>query len=287
VISYLRLIYYLLRPDTIFVRRTSNGLGDNLLLSMILPELRKKHPDRRIVVETPWPEIFANNPNADWVTGLHMKTTRRHIKPRYHVEETTTASIYEQTMAYVGERRKAQPRLYLTEEETTGIRERYPFPYLALCPTGERDFFANRKEWGLPNFQRLRDLLAGFQVVQIGLPGDPLLERVIDGRELTVRETAAVIRQSLLFLGLEGGLMHLARSVGSRAVIIYGGLVRPEISGYDENVNVYNAVACSPCFHSDRRHEPCESMACMKGISPEQVFEMITSRLLPEQRLEV
>ena len=287
MISYLRLVYYLLRPDTIFVRRTSNGLGDNLLLSMILPELRKKNPDRRIVVETPWPELFANNPNADWVTGLHMKTTRRHIKPRYHVEETTAVSIYEQTMAYIGEHRKAQPRLYLTDEETAGIRERYPFPYIALCPTGERDFFANRKEWGLPNFQRLRDLLAGFQFVQIGLPGDPLLERVIDGRELTVRETAAAIRQSLLFLGLEGGLMHLARSVGSRAVIIYGGLVRPEISGYDENVNVYNAVPCSPCFHSDRRHEPCESMACMKGISPEQVFEIITSRLLPEQRLEV
>jgi ADP-heptose:LPS heptosyltransferase len=287
MVPYLRLIYYLLRPDTAFVRRPSNGLGDNLLLSMVLPELRKQHPDRKIVVETPWPELFANNPGADWVTDKHLKTTRRHIKPKYHVDEATRTSIYEQVMACVGERRKAQPVLYLTDAETMRIRKLYPFPYIAFCPTGERDFFANRKEWGLPKFQQLRDLLADIQFVQIGVAGDPLLERVIDGRDLTVRETAAAISNSLLFLGLEGGLMHLARSVGSRSVIIYGGLVRPEISAYDENVNVYNGVPCSPCFHSDRRHEPCESMACMKGISPRQVFDMITSQLLPGRHQEV
>ena len=87
--SYLRLAYYLLRPRTIFVRCATHGLGDNLLISAVLPYLRKKHPNHKIIVETRWPELFRNNPNADWVTDRHMKTTKRHIKPKYHVHQHT------------------------------------------------------------------------------------------------------------------------------------------------------------------------------------------------------
>ena len=285
--AYLKLLYFLANPKTVFLRRPSHGLGDNLLLSILLPDLRREHPGHKIVVETPWPDLFKHNPGADWATDRHLMTTRRHIKPRYHIDEKTTVSIYEQLTGFVGKPRRAAPRMFLTKSEVEAIARRFPFDYITVCPVGKTSFCANRKEWGLANFQRLRDLLADFQFVQIGLPGDPLLERVIDGRDLQVRETAAAIGHSTFFLGLEGGLMHLARSVHARSVIIYGGLVRPEISAYDENVNVYNAVPCSPCFHSDRPHEPCESMACMKGISPEQVFDTITSRLLSGRRLEV
>jgi ADP-heptose:LPS heptosyltransferase len=197
VVSDLRFIYYLLRLDTIFVRRTSNGLGDNLLLTMILPEFKKQYPGRKLVVETPWPEFFAGNPNVDWVTNKHFKTTRRHINPRYHVDETTTESICEQTMAYVGRPRRAQPVLYRTDQELERLRRLYPSPYVAFCPTGERDFFANRKEWGLANFQRLRDMLGDLEFLQVGLPADPLLARGIDGRALTIRETGAATKHSL------------------------------------------------------------------------------------------
>lgn len=283
--SYMRLVYYLLRPKTIFVRRTSDGLGDNLLLSLVLPELRKKYPDRKIVVETPWKELFDNNPCLDWVTDRHLKTTGRHIKPKYHVDENTTTSIQEQVLAYVGEPRRASPQIYLSPEEIQNVKRRFPFDYVTICPVGQQDFFANRKEWGMASFQRLRDLLADIRFVQVGMPADPLLANVIDFRRLGVRETAAAIQNSLLFVGLEGGLMHLARAVGKRAAVIYGGLLRPAITGYDENLNVYNAVECSPCFHSDYRHERCESMACMKGISPETVYDMIRSRFLNQDNL--
>jgi ADP-heptose:LPS heptosyltransferase len=286
MLAYLRLLYFLARPGTIFVRRPSHGLGDNLLLSAILPDLRSKYPGRKIVVETPWPELFKHNPDADWVTDRHLKTTRRHLRPRYHVDETTTVSVFEQLTGCVGEPHRAAPRMFLTTREIAAIEHRFPFDYIAICPVGKTSFCANRKEWGLSNFQRLRDLLADFQFVQIGLPADPLLERVIDARELSVREAGAAISRSLFFLGLEGGMMHLARSVEQRAAVIYGGYIRPEIIGYEENVNLYSAVPCSPCFHSDRRHEPCESMACMKGLSPEHVYDSIMSKLLSGRRQE-
>ena len=280
MLQYLRLLYFLARPGTVFVRRPSHGLGDNLLLSAVLPDLRAKYPGRKIVVETAWPALFRHNPDADWVTDRHLKTTARHLRPRYHVDPSTTVSIYEQLAGCVGRPRRAAPRLFLDPAEIEAARRRFPFDYVAVAPVGKTSFCANRKEWGVANFQRLRDLLGDIRFVQVGLPADPLLERVVDARNLSVRETAAAIGRALFFLGLEGGLMHLARSVGTRSAIVYGGLIRPEISAYEGNVNVANPVECSPCFHSDRPHQPCESMACMKGISPEAVFDLIAARLL-------
>jgi ADP-heptose:LPS heptosyltransferase len=279
VLASVKLLWYLARPKTIFLRRTSNSLGDNLVMSSILPDLRMKYPDHKIVVETPWKELFRNNPYADWVTDRHFMTTDRHIKPRYHVDETTTVSVFEQTARYAGKGRGGAPQIYLSGEEIAQAASRFPGDYITICPVGLQDFFANRKEWGLARFQRLRDLLSDYRFVQIGLPTDPLLDGVSDFRRVGVRETAAAIRNSLFFIGLEGGLMHLTRAVGKRAVIIYGGLLKPEITGYAENLNVYNAAACSPCFHSDYRHEPCASMECMEGIRPEAVHELIRARL--------
>ena len=126
MLSYPRLIYYLLRPNTTFVRRTSNGLGDNILLSAILPTIRKIHPRCRIVVETPFPELFENNPFVDWVTDKHLKTTRRHVVPRYRVDRDTRTSFTEQMMRYVATQEAGAPQLYLTEAEIRGHESAFP-----------------------------------------------------------------------------------------------------------------------------------------------------------------
>jgi ADP-heptose:LPS heptosyltransferase len=278
--DYVRLVYYLLKRQTFFLRCSTFGLGDNLLLSALLPELRRRYPSRPIVVETRWPELFLNNPYPDWVTGRHIKTTPRHIKPKYHVDLETDVSIYRQLMGKIGADRESAPELYLTDREIAGAQSAFPFEYVCVCPVGKTTFCANRKEWGLENFQILRDLMTETRFVQVGLPGDPLLDGVVDARHLSVRMTAAAMRNSLFFLGLEGGLMHLAKAVGRRAVVIYGGMIRPDISGYAENINIYQAVDCSPCFHSDYAHTPCESMKCMKAITPQMVYDRIREEFM-------
>lgn len=280
---YLKLIYYLLNRRTVFLRCATQGLGDNLLLSAVLPYLRHKYSARPLVVETRWPELFKHNPNADWVTHLHMKTTARHIKPKYHIDCETRDSLYTQLMSKVGAEGEGFPEIFLTDEEVAEIGRRFPGEYWTICPKGKTTFCANRKEWGVENFQRLRDLMPGLRFVQIGMPSDPLLDNVVDGRGLSVRQTAAAIRKSRCFVGLEGGLMHLTKAVGGRAVIIYGGFIRPEVSGYSENLNIYSPVSCSPCFHSDYSHDECKTMECMRAIRPEGVLELII-RKFPDLR---
>jgi hypothetical protein len=279
MLGYPKLAYYLLRPRTVFLRCATHGLGDNLLLSVVLPWLRQAYPDHKIVVETRWPELFRNNPYADWVTDRHMKTTARHIKPKYHIDSDTTTSICRQLMKWVGAEGERFPEIFLTPDEVEKIERRFPFVFVTVAPRGKTTFAANRKEWGFENFQQLRDLVPGVRFVQVGVASDPLLEHVVDGRGLTARETAAAMRRSLFFVGLEGGLMHLAKAAGGKAIIIYGGFLRPEISGYAGNINIYAPVACSPCFHSDYHHEVCDSMKCMKSITPEMVLERMRAWL--------
>ena len=278
--SYLQLFYYLLRPKTIFVMRTSNGLGDNLLLSVLLPYLRKKNPKHKIVVETRFPELFKNNPYVDWVTNRHFKTTKRHIKPKYRIYKNTKFSFIEQMLNYIGVNENGSPQLYLAKNEIESIKEQFPYPYITICPVGKTEFSANRKEWGFNNFQRLRNLLSEYKFVQIGLNTDPLLDNLIDGRGLFIRKTAALIHNSLFFIGLEGGFMHLSKAVGKRALIIFGGYIDPKNSGYDDNINLYSQVDCSPCYHSNAPHEYCDSMKCMKAIAPEMVYKKIQTHLL-------
>lgn len=275
MLEYLKLIYYLLNPKSIFLRRFSKGMGDNLLLTILLPHLKNKYPNSKIIIETEWPDLFTNNPYPDWVTTKHIKTTKKHIRPKYRINETTEVSLYNQIMSYVDIDKKGVPELFLTEDELSDIKKKYPGNYIVICPEGKQSFTANRKEWGFHNFQKLIKLLNDFTFVQIGSTNDKLLDGVIDARGLNIRESAALIKNSLLFVGLEGGLMHLTKAVGKRGVIIYGGFIKPEISGYDDFINIYNHVHCSPCFNSDKKHTSCETLECFRDITPEMVSEKI------------
>ena len=74
---------------------------------------------------------------------------------------------------------------------------------------------------------------------------------------------------SLVFIGLEGFLMHLARAVNCRSVIIYGGRIKPSQIGYVANKNLYSPVECSPCW----LRNPCDhNRKCMDMITVEQVI---------------
>ncbi|MCF7858928.1 MAG: glycosyltransferase family 9 protein [Candidatus Cloacimonetes bacterium] len=282
MIEYLILAYYYLRPRTIIIRRISNAMGDCLLLSIAVQGLRNKFPDYKVIIECKWPELFINNPLVDWVTRKHITMTRRHIKPKYHILPETTESIYKQISQYTGLDEIFYPQIFLTASEIKEAASRFPFPYITICPVGKAKFSANRKEWGIENFQKVVDSFPNIKFVQIGTLGNPLLKRVVDARGLKIRESAAVLCNARFFIGLEGGLMHLSRAVDTLSVIIYGGFINPELSKYKENLNIVNLVLCSPCFSSEEKHKDCQTMLCMKAISADDVCSRIRENFKEE-----
>ena len=133
------------------------------------------------------------------------------------------------------------------------------------------------KEWGAASFQQIVDAL-GHEVhfVQVGAPADPTLRGAVDARGRPRRETAAILAASSCFVGLVGFLMHLARAVDTRAVIVYGGREAPWQTGYAGNENLTTGVPCSPCWLWNRCAYDRE---CLTAIAPEVVAAAVRAQL--------
>ena len=75
-------------------------------------------------------------------------------------------------------------------------------------------------------------------------------------------------------------LMHAAASVDVKSVIIYGGRETPKNSGYDNNINLYQKIDCSPCWIHEEDGEFCvNEMNCMKRIKPSIIYSAVINLL--------
>jgi hypothetical protein len=149
-------------------------------------------------------------------------------------------------------------------------------PFVVIEPGTNQDWFGALRAWPITKwisvFQKFTSEYPSIPVVQIGLKETPLIEGVLDMRGKTsFRQAALVIRQSALFMGTEGGLMHAARAVGANALILWGGVTLPEFAGYPESQRVIcHYVDCAPCGNlgwCDKGH------VCMESIEVDEVME--------------
>ena len=121
-------------------------------------------------------------------------------------------------------------------------------------------------------------LYPNLDIVQLGVGDREVLTGVTDltGRT-SFREAASLIARSRLFIGTEGGLMHLAASMGTPSVILWGGITLPEFAGYpDQHHIICHYVDCAPCGNLgwcdyDRK--------CMNSIEVGEVVEAVRSEL--------
>jgi hypothetical protein len=113
---------------------------------------------------------------------------------------------------------------------------------------------APNKDWGMAKYQAVasRLLAAGHDVVQFSYGRDRLRDvRVI--HTPTFRHALAALRNAAYAVLHEGGLHHGAAAVGVPAVVIFGGFIPPQVTGYPMHVNLTGgAVACgslNKCTH--------------------------------------
>jgi len=277
------------RPKSIF--RFDGGIGDDLICTAVLRELYKRTGDRPWMLSH-YPDLFRLNPDISVIArkekpgvnlvikALKLPVTQlsyaqhdngRDIQPNRHVMTVLCESLG------ISGRIRKRPYLFLTNREKT--RGRIHPQQIAIQTSGlAAKYAAKTKEWYPDRFQKVVNAFRGnYQFVQIGAKQDPLLEGVVDMRGKTaIRESAAILQNSLLFIGLAGFLQHLARSVDCRSVIIYGGRELPSQTGYACNRNMVSNPACSPCWlYNDCPH----GVMCMSDISVEQVVTAAKSQL--------
>ena len=89
---------------------------------------------------------------------------------------------------------------------------------------------------------------AGFAVVQVGLKKEDFIPGVThDLRGLTsISEVGLIIKHGECHIDTEGGLVHLARAVNRRSVVMFGP-TPAAVFGYDQNINL-SSSSCTDCW---------------------------------------
>lgn len=246
----------------------TGGIGDDLMGTTVFHELRRREA-RGIAVTTQHPSLFRNNPDVDRIVWSELPRLNRWLReglpfvrlgyadynPNSDQDEPLTEHVLVKLCRLAGITGPVdlRPYLYLTPQESAGGR--FGANQVVIQSSGRAAaHFMQNKEWFPERFQEVcARLCADHTVVQIGSPEDPPLEGAVDLRGKTsLRQSAAILANSLVFVGLVGFLMHLARAVDCRAVIVYGGREKPWQTGYIENLNVTGDTLCSPCWLRSR-----------------------------------
>ena len=100
--------------------------------------------------------------------------------------------------------------------------------------------------------------------------------------QLTIQESAEVMRKGLFHIDMEGGLSILNQHLGKKSVVLFGPTA-PEQQGRSFNLNLRSDI-CMPCYewgsyryhklYEDRNKLSCK-VECMKGLKPDFVISKI------------
>lgn len=263
------------------------GFGDDLLLTAVLHELRRRDSGRLAVI-TRLTDLFAHSPDVDvvlhndWpVLEAQLRRGRPGVHPQYYraseipdVDGAPPWHIIAEMCHQIGLHGEVtlQPHLYLQPGELAD-RRRAPSgrPRIAIQSMAQGSLnAAPNKVWTPGRYQEVVDRNRHrFDFVQLGTLHDTPLAGAEDRRgRTTPRESALVLAQCDAAVCYTGFLMHLARAAGTRSVVVFGGREHPAISGYPCNENLFTSLPCSPCW---RRQTCVADHACMTAISAADV----------------
>lgn len=169
-------------------------------------------------------------------------------------------------------------------------------PYAIIHPAAS----ASYKRWNLDAFKELANRLHSTQGLGIACIGDrsdqPICSAISEtaaasgatavslAGQLTLHETATLIKGARVFIGADSGLAHLAIALGTPSVVLFGP-TDPAKWGFcsHQHAVVHGDLPCAPCcmFGS---HKPCRTIACMEAITVDQVLTAVHQVLTPGPR---
>ena len=162
------------------------------------------------------------------------------------------------------------------EEELAWI-ESLPNDYVVIEPTIKQRAGMANKTWGFDRYQQVVKKLNQIKWVQLVQDDTtPRLNGVQHIRTFSFRSAMATLSRAIGYLGPEGGLHHASAAVGIPAVVIFGGYISPEVTGYEGHINLFTGTGLG-CGNADQ----CECR-CIASITVGQVCEAV-EKLLARQ----
>jgi len=255
------------------------AMGDVLLCTSALRELKRRNPDCHVTFYTSFPSLIAGLPFIDRVRPSHEAVGKalwlcyeRSLPPRRHLARLIGDHLGLDV-------RDVRPSCMLDSAERARFREAWkdlPRPWIIV--NRHASAWTPNKEWPEEHWEALIDrLLSWASVIEIGQVPHPDSGRDPDrylsliGRTSLDQLVASVAAADLL-VGPISGPTHVAAAFQVPSVVIYGGYEHPVCTAYENNINLYSALPCSPCWLRDQ----CpHGRKCLHQITPAAVEDAL------------
>ncbi|MDC0058096.1 hypothetical protein OAJ21_02735 [Pelagibacteraceae bacterium] len=282
------------------------GLGDDLMVTSFVEKEKKKHPDKQIVIGNLKEKIiydsliYLNNPNltpidkVDRNKPIHFINYHNRNRP-YIDYQNSNNNNWKWNMRFS----PIPGKLYLSDDEKikavtilndakdswkkNNSSEFKAIIFFESTSTKiDDDFYYNKmknKDWGDSNWKELiLKLKNDYLIVQSKHKKSKRYDGVYYSPiNFDFRVACAIINESNLFLGPEGGFGHAAAALGKKAVIYFGGWIHPKVTGYNFHENIYFDHPNSPCGSVGSICDHCEE--ARKSITVNDVYSKIISNL--------
>lgn len=260
------------------VLRSHLALGDIVALTAVPRELARQHPGQfEVSIDTPFPELWANNPHLNTDNGQRTTDTEVIVchydrDPIYSVHRSNQHQVHLLTSyckdvanslglpSLYPETLRGDIHLSRAEYQTKSIpHERFNCQrYWIVCAGGKNDFTV--KHWPTERFQAVVDHFRGrLQFVQAGATGPDHIHEPLDGvinlvGQTNVRQLIQLVHSSCGVLCGITAAMHLAAAVPlptwqrrpRPCVVVAGGREPRTWYGYPTH-RILETVGTLPC----------------------------------------
>jgi ADP-heptose:LPS heptosyltransferase len=261
------------------------GIGDNILLTIVLKALRKKFPGHRLIMyvrkRKHLLEVYKNNPGIDKVVYIKSDFLwsfyySKKVTYRPAAMESKLSIDYSRSVATVVAEKldvkldDLHPEIYLTKAESAwGKKEisRYRSPVIVQLGSTSSD----NKAWPIEKWKELMHSLPEIDFVQLGSPGEFPLEGAVNLLGKTsLRQAFSMLQHASGFVGIDSGLQHAAAALSIPGVVLWG-TSNPKTWGHETHINISKGLSCSPCMDI-LCNNPCPyNIECMNQISVDEV----------------
>ena len=255
-IGYVPPVVPLKDAQCILLRRWG-AIGDVILTTPIVAELRRRNPKARIVVETAFPAIYEGNPDSTIAgNGPYPGKVDRKIDLDLAYEKDPKKHVIQAYAEVAGvEVKDWTPKMYSTLQAREAVALELPKPDkpIAVLNTGSVAGWAGR-QWAPERFDRVGARLRarGYFTVLVGNQHTPFIGVDLDYRRRPWIYMVAVMERCALFVGVDSAPFHVAQAFKRPMVVLFGS-INPEyriVPGNPRAVGLQTKnLACIGCHH--------------------------------------
>lgn len=251
------------KKDNYVIFNPEGGLGKIIASTAVVRSIKQQYPEHKLIVITPWPEVYLNNPNVYRVfrSGNTPYFYRDYIKDRssivfkgepyfntghlYNNQHLIKSWCETHNINYDGNNK---PELFFTAIElskarTNIIRDK---PILIMQTNGgmynsEKDYCWAR-DIPFSQSQLLADELSkNFSILHVGRPNCRKLANTDTVNELDKRSLMLLLTISQKRLLIDSCLQHAAAALNLPSTVLWVA-TQPEVFGYDMHDNIKHAI---------------------------------------------